>query len=170
MPVITPNFNFAGQRSEAIELYRKAFDAEIACLMRYCDANAQDMSDAWASTEKDWIYHAELLFGGQRIILADHVDLKFEPGLSLSLIVTLDTKADVMRAFEILGEGGSVIIRRTARRIVPVRRTSLTDLDSDGVSWLNGHEDNMFQSKKANPAKGFVFFSCSAHRLPGVMG
>lgn len=109
MTGITPNFNFAGQCGEAIELYRKAFNAEIGCLMRYGDANAQDMSEAWAGTEKSWIYHAELLFGGQRIMLADHADLKFEPGLSLSLVVTLDTKADVMRAFEILSEGGSVI-------------------------------------------------------------
>ncbi len=109
MSGITPNFNFAGQCWEAIELYRKAFDAEIGCLMRYGDANAQDMNDAWAEAEKDWIYHAELHFGGQRIMLADHADLEFEPGLSLSLIVTLDTKADVMRAFEIICEGGSVI-------------------------------------------------------------
>ncbi|MBQ8618345.1 MAG: VOC family protein [Clostridia bacterium] len=109
MAVITPNFNFSGQCGEAIELYRKAFHAEIGCLMRYGDANAQDMSDAWADTQRDWIYHAELLFGGQRIMLADHADLEFKPGLSLSLVVTLDTKADVMRAFEILSEGGSVI-------------------------------------------------------------
>ncbi|MBQ4265543.1 MAG: VOC family protein [Clostridia bacterium] len=109
MPVITPNFSFAGRCEEAIELYRKAFDAEIGCLMRYGDANVQDLSDAWASTEKDWIYHAELVFGGQRIMLADHADLQFEPGVSLSLAVTLDTKADVMRAFEILSQGGSVM-------------------------------------------------------------
>ena len=109
MAVITPNFNFSGQCEEAIELYRKAFNAEIGCLMRYGEASAQDMSDAWAGTEKSWIYHAELHFGGQRIMLADHADLEFKPGLSLSLVVTLDTKADVMRAFEILSEGGSVI-------------------------------------------------------------
>ncbi len=109
MPVITPNFNFAGQCEEAIELYRKAFDAQIGCLMRYSDANTQDMSGTWAGANKDWIYHAELLVGGQRIMLADHADLEFKPGLSLSLVVTLDTKADVMRAFEILSGGGSVI-------------------------------------------------------------
>lgn len=109
MPVITPNFSFAGQCEEAIKVYRRAFDAEIGCLMRYGDANTRDMSNAWASAEADWIYHAELLFGGQRIMLADHADLRFEPGLSLSLVVALDTKEDVMRAFEILSEGGSVI-------------------------------------------------------------
>lgn len=109
MAVITPNFNFAGQCAEAIQLYKKAFDAEIGCLMRYADANVQDLSDAWASAQKDWIYHAELVFGGQRIMLADHADLQFAPGVSLSLAVALDTKADVMRAFEILSQGGSVI-------------------------------------------------------------
>lgn len=109
MPAITPNFNFAGQCAEAIELYRKAFAAEIGCLMRYSDANAQDMREEWAGAQADWIYHAELLFGGQRIMLADHADLEFDPGLSLSLVVTMETKADVMRAYEILREGGSVI-------------------------------------------------------------
>ena len=109
MSVITPNFNFSGQCADAIELYKNAFNAEIGCLMRYRDANAQDMCDAWAGAQEDWIYHAELILGGQHIMLADHADLEFEPGLSLSLVVTLDTKADVMRAFEILTDGGSVI-------------------------------------------------------------
>lgn len=109
MAIITPNFNFSGQCAEAIEIYTRAFDAEIGCLMRYGEANAQDMSDTWANTDKNWIYHAELLLGGQHIMLADHADLEFKPGLSLSLVVTLDKKADVMRAFEILSENGSVI-------------------------------------------------------------
>ena len=109
MSAITPNFSFAGQCAQAIELYKSAFNAEIGCLLRYGDANAQDMRNAWAGTQKDWIYHAELLLGGQRIMLADHPDLRFEPGLSLSLVVTLDTRADVMRAYGILSEGGSVI-------------------------------------------------------------
>lgn len=109
MAVITPNFSFSGQCAEAIELYKKAFDAQIGCMMRYGDADAQEMNDAWKSTDKSWIYHAELLLGGQRIMLADHADLEFEPGISLSLVITLDTKADVMRAFEILSEGGCVM-------------------------------------------------------------
>jgi len=29
MAIITPNFNFAGRCGEAIELYQKAFDAEV---------------------------------------------------------------------------------------------------------------------------------------------
>ena len=109
MPAITPNFSFAGQCEQAIALYKNAFHAEIGCLMRYSDANAQDMRDAWAGAQKDWVYHAELIVGGQRIMLADHADLEFSSGLSLSLVVTLDTKADVMRAYKILSEGGSVI-------------------------------------------------------------
>ena len=132
MAVITPNFNFSGQCEEAIGLYRKAFDAQIGCLLRYGDANAQDMSEAWAGTEKSWIYHAELLLGEQRIMMADHADLKFEPGLSLSLVVTLDTKADVMRAFEILSEGGSVIYPPHATTYCPCT-TNL--LDRFGFRW-----------------------------------
>lgn len=109
MPAIIPNFSFSGKCGEAIELYRKAFDAQIGCLMRYGDANEQDMNDAWSDAKKEWIYHAELLVGRQRIMMADHADLEFKPGLSLSLVVMLDTKEAVMRAFEILSQGGSVI-------------------------------------------------------------
>ena len=132
MAIITPNFSFAGQCEEAIEIYRKAFGAEIGCLMRYGDANEQDMNDTWKSTNKDWIYHAELLFGGQSIMMADHADLEFKPGLSLSLVVTLDTKADVMRAFEILSEDGSVIYPPHSTTYCPC---STNVVDRFGFGW-----------------------------------
>ena len=109
MPIITPNFNFAGQCEAAIALYQKAFGARLGCLMRYGDAVWDAQYDSWSEAQKSMVYHAELFIGDQRMMLADHLDLAFEPGVSLSLVVTMDTKEDVLRAFEAISEGGTVM-------------------------------------------------------------
>ena len=109
MAVITPNFNFAGQCEKAVALYQQAFGARLACLMRYAEATWDAQYASWSDAQKNMVYHAELFIGDQRIMLADHMDLAFEPGVSLSLVVTLDTKEDVLRAFEVISEGGTVM-------------------------------------------------------------
>lgn len=109
MAVITPNFNFSGQCEEAVAVYQRAFGARLDCLMRYGEAVWDEQFAQWTDQQKNMIYHAELFIGNQRMMLADHLDLPFEPGLSLSLVVTLDTKEDVLHAFEVIREGGKVI-------------------------------------------------------------
>lgn len=110
MAVITPNFNFDGRCEEAAALYVKAFGARIGTLMRYGEAVWDERFAQWTPEQKNMIYHAELFIGDQRVMLADQMELPFSPGLSLSLVVTLETKEDVLRAFRLLSAGGEVII------------------------------------------------------------
>ena len=109
MAIITPSFNFAGQCEEAISLYADAFGARLGSLMRYGEATWDEHYAQWTEAQKRMVYHAEVFIGDQRMMLADQLDLAFEPGLSLSLVVTLDTAQDVQRAFDLLSAGGSVI-------------------------------------------------------------
>ena len=106
---VVPNFHFGGKCREAIELYKKAFDAEIACLLLYKDARIEDFDKPLTNEQKNFVYHAEILIGKQRIMMADNLDMPFITSTSLFLTMTMDTKADVMRAFNVMKDGCTII-------------------------------------------------------------
>ncbi len=66
MPMITPNFNFAGCCEEAITLYKRAFGAEVGCLLRYSARDKTDWDRELTPEQENYVYHAELFIGGQR--------------------------------------------------------------------------------------------------------
>lgn len=106
---VTPNFNFSGNCYEAIQLYQKAFNAQIHTLIRNRDAVWDEAVAGMNEAEKELIYHAEIYIGEQRIMMNDNPDLPLQLVLALSLTITLDTKDEVMQAFEVMKEGGSII-------------------------------------------------------------
>lgn len=125
---ITPNFNFKGNCYEAMMLYKEAFQAEITCLLRNCDAECKTTTD-----EKAYVYHAEMRIGNQRIMMCDNFDVPYQPSASLSLTVTMDTKEDVMRAFERM--------QKDCRIIYPLQSTTYSSCfvsfyDKFGFRWV----------------------------------
>lgn len=132
MAIITPNFNFAGNCEEAIQLYQKAFQATIGCMLRYSDAKKEDWDRELSPEQKDYIYHAELLIGKQRIMMSDNIDIDFTTSLSLSLTVTFDTKEEVQMVYEVLKEGSTTIY--------PMRSSTYSScivvfIDKFGIRW-----------------------------------
>lgn len=109
MILITPNFNFNGHCEEALTLYQKAFDAKIGCLLRYSDADSNDWSRVLNSEQANYIYHAELLIGNQRIMMCDNMDVELNKSTSLSLTMTFETSDEVKKAYEILKDGSTTI-------------------------------------------------------------
>ena len=102
-----PTMNFNGQCREAMEVYRKAFCGKVTGLLTYGEAN--DPAYTWTEEQKNWIYHGELVFGDQRIIMSDHVDMQFETCYTNFLTVMMDTKEQVENARETMKEGSTVI-------------------------------------------------------------
>ena len=109
MLLITPNFNFNGCCEEALTLYQKALKAKIGCLLRYSDADASDWNRELNSEEANYIYHAELFIGNQRVMMCDNMDVDLTKSTSLSLTVTFDTSDEVKKAYNILKEGSTTI-------------------------------------------------------------
>lgn len=109
MVVVTPNFNFAGCCEEAMTLYKRAFDAEIGCLLRYSDANKADWDKKLTPEQERYIYHAELVFGNVRLMMCDNLDVEFRTSTALSLTMTFDTKEEVQKAYEVLRDGSETI-------------------------------------------------------------
>ena len=106
---VVPNFHFGGKCKEAIELYQKAFDAKVDCLLQYKDAKIEDYDRPLTDEQKNYVYHAEIHIGNQRIMMADNIDLPFAPSTSLFLTMTMDTKEDVMQAFNVMKDGCTII-------------------------------------------------------------
>lgn len=109
MATITPNFNFNGKCYEALKLYQEAFNGKITCLIRNRDATWEAFQKDLTNDEKEYVYHAEMCIGNQRIMMCDNFDVPYKPSASLSLTVTMDTKDDVIHAFDIMKEGCEVI-------------------------------------------------------------
>lgn len=108
----TPNFHFRCQCMQAIELYRQAFGAKVKELLCNSDANPQDYQ-VKDESHKDLVYHAEIYIGNQRMFLSDLLDDTIPAGNTLSLVVTFETTADVMKAYEIIKDGAILITPMT---------------------------------------------------------
>jgi PhnB protein len=133
MPHIIPNFHFYGQCEQAIELYKNAFDAEVNVFMRYSDADPQD----WRPGDGDsqvlaYVYHAEIVIGGQRLILSDSTGDDAPRGNSLSLVVAFETPDAVKAAYDIISEGANIV--------APMKSTTYSScfvslIDKFGMRW-----------------------------------
>ena len=132
MILLTANFNFNGRCEEAINLYQNAFDAKVTCLLRYSDADKRDWNKELTSEQANYIYHAELLIGTQRIMMCDNMEVDLVKSTALSLTVTFDTKEEVLKAYELLKEGSTILN--------PVHSTTYSScivvlLDKFGFRW-----------------------------------
>ena len=129
---ITPTLNFGGQCRQAIQQYAKAFGGKISCMITYGEANDPAYMPLLKENEKDYIYHAELLLGNQRIIMSDHVDIEFQTCYSNFLTIMYDTKEEVQQAYEVLKEGSKTIYPMEATQYSSCR---VVFVDKYGIRW-----------------------------------
>lgn len=129
---IVPTLNFGGNCREAIHLYEKAFQGKISCLITYREANDPAFDPLLKEDQKDYVYHSELVLGGQRIIMSDHVDIEFQTCYSNFLTVMYDTKEEVQRAYEVLKDGSKTIYPLGATAYSSCR---VVFVDKFGIRW-----------------------------------
>ena len=129
---ITPTLNFGGQCREAIHLYAKAFQGHIACLISYRNANDPAYMPLLTEEQKDWVYHAELMLDGHRVIMSDHADIAFQTCYSNFLTIMYDTKEEVQAAYAVLKEGSTTIYPMEA---TPYSSCRVVFVDKFGIRW-----------------------------------
>lgn len=127
---ITPNFHFGGQCEQALRLYEKAFNARTAVILRNADANPDDY--ATTENERNYVYHAEIYIGEQRLIMNDAANENIQQGNSLSLIVTFESAEEVKEAFKIMSDGAVIVS--------PMQKTTYSScfvslIDRYGMRW-----------------------------------
>ncbi len=129
---ITPTLNFGGCCREAIHLYEMAFGGQITFLITYRDAGDPAYLPLLTEEQKDWVYHAELMLDGQRIIMSDHADLEFQTCYSNFLTIVYDTKEEVQRAYEVMKDGSTAIYPMEA---TPYSSCRVVFVDRFGIRW-----------------------------------
>ena len=128
--IFVPTLNFNGKCREAMETYKRAFSGEVTALLTYGEAN--DPSYPLRENQKDWIYHGELTFGNQRIIMSDHVDMQFDVRYTCFLTAMMDTKEQVASAWKVMKEGSTVIYPLEATFYSSAR---VVFVDRFGIRW-----------------------------------
>ena len=105
---IIPNLHFSGQCKQALELYKKAFNARVDILLCESDANPADFFAS--DSTRDLVYHCEMYIGGQRITLNDsHDSNAAQLSHSMSLIITFASAGEVKAAYSLLSDGCKII-------------------------------------------------------------
>lgn len=129
---ITPTLNFNGGCREAIQMYANALDGKITCLISYRDANDPAYMPLLREDQKNYIYHAELMLGEQRIIMSDHVDIPCGVCYSNFLTIMYDTKEEVQRAYDLMKDGSQTIYPLEA---TPYSACRVVFVDRFGIRW-----------------------------------
>ena len=129
---ITPTLNFSGACREAIHLYEKAFGGKITCLISYRDANDPAYMPLLTEAQKDYVYHAELMLGDQRIVMSDHVDIALGVCYSNFLTIMCATKEEVQQAYALMKDGSQTIYPMAA---TPYSSCRVAFVDRFGIRW-----------------------------------
>ena len=112
MTEIQPILCFAGNASEAIALYEKAFNAALKVKMLYSDADPKDLQ--YKPEHKDFIYHSQLKIGNNIIMLADDCDMEAnsqgKSSFLVDLVVNFDTDEELKTAYNVLSEGATISV------------------------------------------------------------
>ena len=130
--VVEPIIQFDRQCEQAIELYKKAFGAQLSYQLRYSDANPADRPAKYDEKDANFIFHAQMMIGSQRILLCDNLFNELPQGHTVSLVVTFKTADEVRAAFDVLADGGT-IVNPLSSATYCVCCGSL--IDRFGVSW-----------------------------------
>jgi PhnB protein len=124
--------NFDGDCREAMEFYKKCFDAELF-LLPYGEAPGDP---AWAAEDvKDRILHSSLTKGSLTILMAADTTpgMPFHPGNNFSVAVHCEVVQEIDALFAALGEGAKITVP-LQETFWATRFGMLTD--RFGIQWL----------------------------------
>lgn len=132
MVTITPTIHFNGTCEEAIALYQKAFGATVDCMLRYADRDKGDWDMPLTPVQEQYVYHAEIYIGGNRIIMADNYETDPNRNTSSFLTITFDRAEDVQKAYAALQEGCEIIV---PMHVTTYSSCMASIVDRFGIRW-----------------------------------
>ena len=115
MTKVSPFLTFSGNCTQAIEMYEKAFKAQIEYKATYSQANKNEYNNT-NEAQKDWIYHAQLKIGKQTIMMCDDDDSDLNVGdgkeqrkSEVCLCVEFSAKEELMYAYDVMKEDAIIL-------------------------------------------------------------
>ena len=103
----SPYLNFNGNAKEAMELYKKAFDAKEQDIMLYKDMPPNEDYPV-TDENRDLVMHGELKIKDTWFMFSDAPGMKTEFGNGLTLMYASKDLEELKKAFSVLREGGKV--------------------------------------------------------------
>ena len=122
-----------GDCEAAIELYKRAFGATVEVFMRFADAGEQEVVKT--EEDKQLIYHARLDFEGQRYLLCDNLFDDLPRGHSLYLVATYLAKDGVIKSYEYMKEGATIISPLHVTDFADYSEAGYALIDRFGIQW-----------------------------------
>jgi len=116
--MITPFLIFSGQCSQAIDFYERVFNGQDKRIMRFADAPPNPdfpIPDAM----RGYILHAEMTIAGTKVSFSD-TQQGTVPGNIISLAVNYPTAEEVTKTFNLLKEGGEVLMELSPQFFSPM--------------------------------------------------
>ncbi|MCL2842842.1 MAG: pyridoxamine 5'-phosphate oxidase family protein [Oscillospiraceae bacterium] len=112
MLTLTPGLAFRGQCNQAIELYKKAFGAELITKLHYSDADPKDLQ--YEESEKDFVFYAEMVIGNRLISLGDDAEGILKENTQgkaspVSLLVEFESVEELCAAYESMANGATIV-------------------------------------------------------------
>lgn len=132
---VTPILAFNGQCNQAIELYTKAFGAEIVSKILYSEANSTDYQ--YKETEKDFVYFGEMMIGNHLISFGDDSgnilgDRAQDKSSATSLLIEFESEDELNAAYKVISDGATILTPLCS----PTYCTAYVALkDKFGISW-----------------------------------
>ncbi len=113
MTVINPYLTFNGNCEEAFDYYRKIFGGEFTYIGRFSDMPEKQQINL-SDEEKKHIMHVSLPISKETILMGSDAmpgyNEKCVPGTAVSLSITVRTKKEADRIYNLLGEGGEKVV------------------------------------------------------------
>jgi len=132
---LTPILGFRGQCREAMELYQKAFGAEIVTNISYATADPKDFQ--YQPDQADYIYYAEMAIGNHLLSLGDDsANLLGEAtqgnSSPISLLLQFESAEELQAAYEQISSGATILEPLTSTTYCT---GCVTLVDKFGISW-----------------------------------
>ena len=93
-----------GQCAQAIELYKKAFGAQVTHILRYSEENPEEVP--YSQAQKDYIMNAQIKIGAQTMLVCDDTQ-STQVGKNIQIVLEFDDVESVNAAYNAMLEGAT---------------------------------------------------------------
>lgn len=127
---VIPYLSFEGNGEEAIEYYKKVFDAEIIYMMRYSEAEQMPVSEDY----KNKLLHAQLKIGNNLIYISDAMENeKITFGNHIDVNINFDDPETLEKVYAYFEKEAKVIHMELQDTFWQAKFASL--VDKFGIGW-----------------------------------
>lgn len=110
MPMLDSYLFFDGNCAEAMRFYERVTGGKLTAMMKYSESPVPQDPAHCGPGDENRIMHASLAIDGRNLMASDTPKGQFKPMQGFSLSLYFDTPEEAKRKFDMLVDGGSVVM------------------------------------------------------------